>query len=217
MHRPRRVAFAWLAVLPLLAALPQALYADPNVPPAKSYSEVAKALEALIKHEVADKDLPALSIALVDDQTIVWAKGFGYADAAAKKPATAETVYRVGSVSKLFTDLAVMQLVDRGTLDLDAPVTKYLPDFKPISKYDKAITLRMLMSHRAGLVREPPVGHYFDADNPSLAKTVESLNRTELVYEPEKRTKYSNAGIATVGFVLEETQKQAFPRYLAKA
>ena len=78
-----------------------------------------------------EKKLPALSIALVDDQSIVWARGFGFADPKAKTPATAETIYRVGSVSKLFTDLAVMQLVERGVLDLDAPITNYLPDFKP--------------------------------------------------------------------------------------
>jgi serine beta-lactamase-like protein LACTB len=73
------------------------------------------------------------------------------------------------------------------------------------------------MSHRSGLVREPPVGNYFDPDNPSLAKTVESLNSTTLVYEPETRTKYSNAGIAVVGYVLEKTQKQPFASYLDRA
>jgi serine beta-lactamase-like protein LACTB len=190
--------------------------AEPNTPAAKEYEAAAAALEKMIQREVADKGLPALSIALVDDQKIVWSKGYGFADPAAKKPATAQTVYRVGSVSKLFTDLAVMQLVERGALDLDAPVTKYLPDFKPVNRFGKDLTLRMLMSHRSGLVRESPVGNYFDPDEPSLAKTVQSLNRTELVYEPGTKTKYSNAGVATVGFVLEETQKQPFARYLYK-
>ncbi len=216
MHRPRRVLLALLVALPLFAARSAPLHADPNVPPAKPYEEAAKALEALVSREMKDKDLPAVSIALIDDQTIVWAKGFGFADPQAKKLATAETIYRVGSVSKLFTDLAVMQLVEKGALDLDAPITKFLPDFKPLNRSDKQITLRQLMSHRAGLVREPPVGNYFDPDSPSLAKTVQSLNRTELVYDPETHTKYSNAGIATVGFVIEETQKQAFPRYLGR-
>jgi serine beta-lactamase-like protein LACTB len=192
--------------------------ADATVAPAKGYEEAAKQLDAFISREIKDKDLPALSIALVDDQRIVWAKGFGFADPASKTPATADTVYRVGSVSKLFTDLAVMQLVERGTLDLDAPVTKYLPDFKPVNPFDnkKPITLRQLMAHRSGLVREPPIGHYIDSDEPSLAKTVQSLNKTELALAPEAKTKYSNAAIATVGFVLEETQKQPFARYLQR-
>ena len=63
-------------------------------------------------------------------------------------------------------------------------------------------------------MRESPIGNYFDDTNPSLAKTVESLNKTELVYEPETRTKYSNAAIATVGLVLQTTKEEAFPRYL---
>jgi CubicO group peptidase (beta-lactamase class C family)/D-alanyl-D-alanine dipeptidase len=188
--------------------------AEPNTPPAKEYEAVAAALEKMIHREMAEKGLPALSIALVDDQKIVWSQGFGFADPATKKPATSQTVYRVGSVSKLFTDLAVMQLVERGALDLDAPITKYLPDFKPVNPFGGDLTLRMLMSHRSGLVRESPVGNYFDPDEPSLAKTVQSLNKTELVYKPEAKTKYSNAGVTVVGFVLEETQKKPFAKYL---
>jgi serine beta-lactamase-like protein LACTB len=192
--------------------------AQPTVPPAKPYEAAVKQLEAFIVREMAEKGLPALSIVLVDDQRVVWARGFGLADPDAKTPADAETVYRVGSISKLFTDLAAMQLVERGTLDLGAPVTKYLPDFKPVNRFDdKPITLRQLMAHRSGLATEPPVGSYLDPTGPSLAKTVQSLNKTELVYPPEKHTKYSNAGIATVGLVLEVTQKQAFPRYLQRA
>jgi serine beta-lactamase-like protein LACTB len=173
-------------------------------------------LEAFIQNEVDRKALPSLSIALINDKSVVWARGFGLADAAAKRPATAETVYRVGSVSKLFTDIAVMQLVERGTLDLDAPVTRYLPDFKPLNHFDKPITLRQLMAHRSGLVREPPAGNYFDAALSSLARTVESLNKTELVFPPGSKTKYSNAAIATVGLVLEQTQKQPFARYVQR-
>jgi serine beta-lactamase-like protein LACTB len=146
----------------------------------------------------------------------VWAKGYGYADLATKTPATAETVYRVGSVSKLFTDLAIMLLVERGALSLDDPITKALRDFKPGNPFDKPITLRQLMAHRSGLVREPPVGNYFDPTGPTLARSVESLNRTDLVYEPGKRIKYSNAGIAVVGRVLEVTQKERFSRYLGR-
>lgn len=180
------------------------------------YKDAIATLGRFITHEMADKDLPSLSIALVEDQQVVWAKGFGFADPIKKIPATAGTVYRVGSVSKLFTDIAVMQLVEQGKIDLDAPVTRYLPNFKPRSAFGKPITLRQLMSHRSGLVREPPVGHYFDPDNPTLAATIASLNKTSLVYAPEFRTKYSNAAIAAVGYVLERTQKEPFAKYLKR-
>src|SRR5262249_26164024 len=174
------------------------------------------ARDAFITREAAQKRSPALPAAFVDAQAIVWSGGYGYSPPKTKTPATADTVYRVGSVSKLFTDVAIMQLVEQGKLDLDAPVTKYLPDFKPQNPFDKPITLRQMMTHRSGLVRESPVGHYFDPSEPSLAETVASLNKTAPVYAPETKTKYSNAAIATVGYVLEATQKEAFPKYLQR-
>ncbi len=185
--------------------------------PRADYVEVVQELERMIAEEMQDKGLPALSIALVDDQETVWARGFGMADPDRQVSATAQTVYRVGSVSKLFTDMGVMQLVEKGELDLDAPLTNYLPDFKPHNPFDRAITLRQLMSHRAGLVREPPVGNYFDPAEPALDATVASLNQTALVYEPETRIKYSNAGIGTVGYVLEKKKGKAFATYLQNA
>jgi CubicO group peptidase (beta-lactamase class C family)/D-alanyl-D-alanine dipeptidase len=178
------------------------------------YSAVIQMLSQFINEQLSEKDLPAISIALVDNQEIVWQKGFGFADPKAKTPPTEKTIYRVGSVSKLFTDIAVMQLVEQGKLDLDAPVTSYIPEFRPRNPFGKAITLRQLMSHRSGLVRETPVGSYFDPKPPTLAQTIASLNKTSLVYAPETRTKYSNAAIATVGYVLERTQKRPFAKYL---
>jgi CubicO group peptidase (beta-lactamase class C family)/D-alanyl-D-alanine dipeptidase len=211
------IRLAGTLVLAVLAATPSRSLAQVVVEPSKQYAAAAAALERFISHEVAAKELPALSIALVDDQAVVWARGFGLANPRAKTPATAETVYRVGSVSKLFTDVAVMQLVERGRLDLDAPVSRYLPDFKPTNPFDKPITLRQLMAHRSGLVREPPLGNYFDTSNPTLAKMVHSLNGTALVYAPETKVKYSNAAIATVGYVLERTQGEPFAKYLRHA
>jgi CubicO group peptidase (beta-lactamase class C family)/D-alanyl-D-alanine dipeptidase len=214
---PSAFFLCWGALACLALASP--VNAQATVAPPKSHAAAVKALDAFIAQQVKDKRLPALSIALVDDQKVLWAKGYGHADLKGQTPATAETVYRVGSVSKLFTDLAVMQLVEKGDIDLDAPVTKYLPDFKPKVPFDKAkaITLRQLMSHRSGLIREPPVGNYFDDEDDSLARMVASLNGVPLVYRPEAKTKYSNAGIAVVGYVLEKTQKQAFAKYLQSA
>lgn len=171
-------------------------------------------LTRLIHEEMSVQKLPALSIALVDDQQMIWAEGFGYQDPGHKITATARTIYRVGSVSKLFTDIAIMRLVERGQLDLDAPVTKYLPNFHPHNPFGKSITLRELMCHRSGLVREPPTGNYFDSSSPSIAATVRSLNETELVYPPGTHTKYSNAGVTVAGYVLEAVERKPFAEYL---
>ena len=191
--------------------------ADHPVEADERYVELVQQLEPWVASEVAAKGLPALSIALVDDQRIVWARGFGFADAARTVSASADTLYRVGSVSKLFTDLAVMQLVEQGRLDLDAPVVKDLPEFAPRNPFGVPITLRQLMSHRAGLVREPPVGHYFDPNSPPLIDVVKSLASTTLLFEPGTRTKYSNAGVAVVGAVVERVAGEPFPKAIEHA
>jgi CubicO group peptidase (beta-lactamase class C family) len=98
-----------------------------NVRPAAGYGEVASRLSSFITAEIVAKKIPAFSIALVDGNRVVGSEGFGKADAAKNLPATADSLYRVGSVSKLFTDMAVMQLVQEGSVDLDAAVSVALP------------------------------------------------------------------------------------------
>ena len=142
------------------------------------YSKLVAQISDMIRWEMQDKAIPAISIALVDNQQIVWSEGFG--NARTNVPANADTIYRVGSVSKLFTDIAIMRLVERRILDLDAPITKYVPSFGPKNPFQKEVTLRQLMAHRSGLCREPPVGNYFDPTEPSLADTIESLTDPEV-------------------------------------
>ena len=152
----RRLLFA----LPLLlSACTAGAPAPPAaIGPSPGFETIAEKLTAFIEHEMDAKGLPAVSIALVDNQETVWAMGFG--EEREGVAADAATIYRVGSVSKLFTDLAIMQLVERGELDLDAPITDYLPRLEigaptspstdaPTSLSTDAPTLRQLMSHRA--------------------------------------------------------------------
>jgi CubicO group peptidase (beta-lactamase class C family)/D-alanyl-D-alanine dipeptidase len=206
-----------LLVIASLAAVAHRLVAQDSVAAQGPATSVARVITPFIEAERAAKGIPAISIAVVDGRSIAWARGFGWADSAAGRRATAGTVYRVGSVSKLFTDVGVMRLVEARRLELDAPVTRYLPDFHPTNPFGGEITLRQLTAHRSGLTREPPVGNYFDDTGPTLAATVASLNATTLVYKPGTHTKYSNAGIAVLGDVLERTQGESFYPYLERA
>jgi CubicO group peptidase (beta-lactamase class C family)/D-alanyl-D-alanine dipeptidase len=207
-----------LIVIPLCLALASSAtaHAQAVVPPAPRYRDVAARLTPWIERLMAQHQVPGLAIALVDDQRVVWARGFGVADPAARSaaPVRADTPFRVASVSKLFTDIAIMQLVERGTLALDSPVTRYAPEVTPRNPFGTPITLRHLLAHRSGLVREPPVGHYFDPSAPSLAATARSLNSTELVYRPGSATKYSNAAIALAGYLVERATGRPFAAYL---
>lgn len=208
---------AYSAIVLLLCAGLASAEVQPNISPRSDYAPIAAALGSIIEREIQEKQLPAFSIALVDGDQVVWAQGFGYQDPDNKIPATAHTVYRVGSVSKLFTDIGIMQMVEAGKIDLDAPVEKYVPDFHPHNSFGTPITLRELMSHRSGLLREPPIGNYFDPTEPTLEATVRSMNDTELVYAPGTHLKYSNAAIAVVGYALQELNHQPFAEYLKHA
>ncbi len=131
---------AYAATITLLLGLAAHAEDQSNVPARRDSASVATSLESMIRQEMEDKQLPAFSIALVDGNQIVWAQGFGYQDPDKKIPATAHTVYRVGSVSKLFTDIGIMQMVEAGKINLDAPVSQYIPDFRPQNQFAKPIT-----------------------------------------------------------------------------
>lgn len=173
-------------------------------------------LRPWIAKEVAAKRIPALSIALVDDQKVVWADGFGFLDDARKTAAGAETVYRIGSVSKPITALLLMLYVEAGLVDLDAPIETVIPDFKPDNTTGKKITLRQALSHRTGLVREPPVGNYFDDTGKTLGDSVKSVNGTKLVYDPESKTSYSNIAPCLSAVAIERIENTPYETVIRK-
>ncbi len=212
MTKPRPARRLALALVPVLAAGCGAPVGETagSVGPAPGVDGLAGRITEFVAAEMEDKGIPAMAIALTDGDRIVWARGFG--EARPGVAADADTLFRVGSVSKLFTDVAVVARHEQGSLDLDAEVSEALPGFAPGPPGSPAtgVTLRRLMAHRAGLVREPPVGHYFDDSSPSLEATVESLNGAPLVFPPGASQKYSNAGIAVVGRVLEHVAGRPF-------
>ena len=144
-----------LCVFVLVCLFPPALACAASDAPAQDYKPLIEAMRQWLSREIEDKGIPALSWALVDDQRLIWAEGHGFQDPASKSLATADTVYRVGSVSKPITALLLMMLVEQGIIDLDAPVQKYLPDFQPKNATGKVITLRQMLAHRSGFWARP--------------------------------------------------------------
>lgn len=175
-------------------------------------------LEAWIESQMAYRDLPGMSIAIVHDQDIVWTRGFGYADVEKKIPATPGTVYRIASISKLFTATAVMQLRDQGKLKLDDPVEKYLTWFKlkDASGDTPAITVRQLLTHTAGLPRESAFPYWTDFQFPTRADLMKALPSQRAVYPPETKWKYSNLGLAVAGEIVSALSSEPFAVYVQK-
>lgn len=182
------------------------------------YREGIQRLEEVAESELQRKIVTGFSIALVDDQRIVYANGFGLADKQRRTLARSNSVYRAGSISKLFTALAAMQLAEQGKLDIDAPVMNYDSEFRIIVPFAgaKPITLRQLMCHRSGMTREAPVGGYFDDSEPSVTDSIASLAQCVLVNPPDTRTRYSNIGVTIVGQVVSKTAGVSFEDYQDK-
>ena len=179
------------------------------------YGDVVGKLRDAIEYEIKDKNLNAISIAIIKKDDFFWSEGFGFIDEEKKIKADENTIYRVGSVSKLFTDIAIMKKRESGDIDIDSPIQFYLPKFNPENKFNnEPITLRQLMSHRAGILREPAYGNYFADNETSLKKTVESVKKSSLVHPPGTITKYSNAGIAVVGYTLEKVFQKPYVEFM---
>jgi serine beta-lactamase-like protein LACTB len=179
------------------------------------YTAAVSQLKKVVGDELRRGIIPGVSIALVESQQTVMAEGFGLADKARRIPATEKTVYRVGSISKLFNALAAMQLAEQGKLDIDAPIMECLPDFRIVNPFGNAapITLRQLMCHRSGMVRESPVGGYLDGSEPSVAASIASLESCVLVNPPDTKTRYSNIGATLVGHAVAAVAGQPFEQY----
>ncbi|OAI26293.1 MULTISPECIES: serine hydrolase domain-containing protein [Methylomonas] len=178
------------------------------------YGYLKTHLTWLIEQEMSEQDVEGLSIAVVDDQQVVWSQGFGYADQAKQIAATPETVYRTGSISKLFTDTLVMQLAEQGKLDIDRPLQTYLPNFAIKSRFPDAgpITPRNIMSHHSGLPGDRGNGMW--TKHPvAFNQLVDPLKDEYAAYPPNRIWAYSNLGITLLGTMLEQLTGQDFSSY----
>jgi CubicO group peptidase (beta-lactamase class C family) len=161
-------------------------------------------LEKIIADEMRHWNIGGISVALVDDQRVVYAAGFGQA--------RRDSIFRVGSISKLFNAIAVMQQVEAGRLDLDAPLPS---DILPLNPFvdNPPVTLRQTLCHRSGLQRESPVGGYFDDSEPGLAATVASVRPCVLATRPGATTRYSNLAPSLAGLLVERASGLSFDEY----
>ena len=180
------------------------------------YSYTREYASWLIRQEMESQQVTGLSIALVDDQKVVWAEGFGYADKTKSMAATPDTIYRAGSISKLFTATAAMQLVDDRLLDIDQPLQRYLPEFSVKSRFPEAlpITPRTILTHHSGLPSDLLKGMW--SRNPaSLTEEVSLLRNEYAANPPDYVFAYSNVGMTLLGRALEKVVDRDFASYMS--
>lgn len=155
-----------------------------------------------------------VTVAVIDGDKVIWAEGFGWADRAKRVRAGTETIYRIGSLSKTFTAVVLMQLLDRGVIKLDEPVEGYLAEIKDLANPPpghQPITFRMLASHTAGLIREPGLA---DAAAGSIAewesKVIAAIPTVSFDSEPGTKYLYSNIGYGILGLALSRAAHTPF-------
>jgi serine beta-lactamase-like protein LACTB, mitochondrial len=161
----------------------------------------------LVTELVKREGIPGLSITVAVDGKLVWSEGFGVADLEGNVAASARTRYRIGSVSKLLTSAALARLYDKGRIDLDASVQRYVPSFP---KKEQDITIRQLAGHLSG-IRHYSRDEYINRQNyRSLVETLAVFKDSPLLFQPGTKYSYSSYGFNLIGAVIESAAGQDF-------
>ncbi|MDP1635287.1 MAG: serine hydrolase domain-containing protein [Gallionellaceae bacterium] len=209
--------FRNIFLLVVIAAL-GACSTPPQSPAAAArgdYGYTREYISWLIEEGMEDDDVTGLSIALVDDQQVVWTQGFGYADKAAGIKAAPDTPYHLGSIAKVFTAAAAMQLAEQGRLDIDRPLQEYLPEFSIRSRYGdtRGITPRNIMTHHSGL---PGYWVRGMADrHPAPFEEQVTAVRDEYVAAPPNTVfAYSNLAYSLLGAAIGEVSGDCYAGYM---
>jgi CubicO group peptidase (beta-lactamase class C family) len=219
---------AWPAVsqqrAPLTPASPQPAAAAPTAPaapvespsttPVLDAADVGAWLDGYFPTTLKQGKIAGAQVVVVKDGQILFKKGYGYADVAAKKPMDPDrSLMRIGSTSKLFTWTAVMQLVEQGKIDLNADVNRYL-DFKITPKSGRAITMNDLMRHRGGF--EEGLKDVLESD-PKRLKTNEVYlkeNTRPMLFPAGDVPAYSNYGTSLAGYIVQRVSGEPFDDYI---
>jgi CubicO group peptidase (beta-lactamase class C family) len=236
MTRFRTLAFllAPCILLPALASLPQVPPSEkPTTPPATTDAKTVPTTLPPTAHPLEKPDLEAFfdgivplqlersdvagaTVLVMKDGQVLLKKGYGYSDLKKKQPVDPDTtMFRLASISKLFTWVSVMQLAEQGKLDIDADVNTYL-DFQIAPAFGKPITLRNLMTHTGGFEE---VLHDIIMTDPKIAPTLRDFlirNQPVRMYPPGEIPAYSNYGVGLAGYIVQRVSAEPFEQYVSE-
>jgi CubicO group peptidase (beta-lactamase class C family) len=178
-------------------------------------NDILSRIDKIIQQNMKTHQITGASVSIVDSDEIIYSKGFGFADKTNKKLVDSDTVFRIGSITKVFTASAIMQLVEQGKINIDRSVKDYIPDFsvKSIFTDTRQITIRDLLCHHSGLPCDD-LRNYFSSDPEMFRSTKEYLANTYLICPPGTMFNYSNLGINLLGILIEEVTGMPFYQYI---
>jgi CubicO group peptidase (beta-lactamase class C family) len=215
MRRPAASGSYLVALIALLLPsllLGQAEEKDPGVKAALTL------LDLWIDAQVAYEQIPGASIAVVHDQDLIWAKGYGYANRKSEIPVTPSTIFSICSISKLFTSVGVMQQRDAGRLQLNDPVQDHLPWFQINEKHPEfgLATVEGLLTHSSGLPRESNHPYWSGPDFhfPTREEIIAEVTNQETLYPTSTFYQYSNLGLTLAGEILQAISGKNYHVYV---
>lgn len=180
----------------------------------KELQEIINEFENQLNKDVKDDNLNGcISAAIVKGNEVLWSNAFGTANVGNNTNADSTTIYRIGSISKSFTAFLMMQLVQEGTLTLDEPIEKYLPEIRQVKDYSDStqITFRQLASHMSGLSREPDLKNSGSGSvDEWQEKVLLCIPTISFKSRPNERYSYSNIGYAILGLALSRASNESF-------
>jgi CubicO group peptidase (beta-lactamase class C family) len=185
-------------------------------PDAAGHDAVVARIDAIATAALADGPLAGLSIVVVRGGDVLVSKGYGYADLAAKLPATADTIYDIASITKLFTAAAIMKLAQEGKVDLAGDLASLLPEF-PNAEQARRITIQHLLSHTSGLsdYEAAHTEYWLAGGKPvSAAFVLDYLASRPLEFQPGSQWSYSNTGFYLLGMIVERVSGRPYGEYV---
>ena len=192
-----------VCLLCLAAALPLAAQDE-----AERLQRASELVDAFVARHMEENGTPGLALAVTSRNGLLRVATYGFADLKTRRPVTPETLFEIGSISKSFTAIALLQLREEGRLDPQAPVTRYLPWFEIPTEYEP-ITVHQLLSHSAGIPR--------DRDDVYFSRyAVYTLRERQTGYPPGNKYAYSNIGYQVLGAVLSEIEKKPHAEILRR-
>ena len=177
-------------------------------------------IETLVETTMRENQIPGFAIGIVKDGELVYAQGFGVANLESEEPVTPQSLFHFASIAKTTTATGIMQLVAQGKIDLDAPVTDYLPYFTLTDKASEAITIRQLLTHTAGMPDPDGWNAWLadfqaaEYDDEALERYVRGLSDWSLLFTPGERWEYSTLGFNVLGDVIAKASGQSYEAYM---
>ena len=188
----------------------------PSAPHALERADLEPFFDGIIPLQLERSDVAGATVLVMKNGKDLLRKGYGFSDVSKKKPVDPETtMFRLASISKLFTWISVMQLGEQGKLDIDADVNKYL-DFQIAPAFGKPITLRNLMTHTGGFEEEIRDILLTDPKKATPLREFLMGNQPRRIFPPGEVPAYSNYGVGVAGYIVQRTSGEPFEQYVAE-